>query len=474
MTVAEDTQLKDEKIIDELVAAGQLAQQHYEANGSQEVFDKACQAVAWVLMEPERNKQLAKLAVAETGLGNVADKIKKNHNKTLGLMRDLKDVKSFGHISDDKEKGLSSYLRPKGVIAAIVPSTNPLATPVNNIINALKTGNAIIIAPSPKGVKPARLLLGYIHDAIAKLGLPAELVQMVPSPPSKLKTQKLMQLADLVVVTGSQSNVRAGYMSGTPAIGVGAGNVVTIIDETADLNDAATKIATSKTFDNATSCSSENSLVVVEPIYDQMIAALANAGGFLLNDEQSQLLQSVHWQNGKMTTTLLAQDIDKVLDATGLDKTAPNNTQFLILPQSDIGPEYPLTGEKMARFLSIHKAANFEGAVEKAIAIQSFQGAGHSLGLHSADDERARYLAMRARTCRVIVNQAHCFATGGFFNNGMPFSLSMGCGSWGGNSIDENLNWSHFVNRVNVVRVIPEKKPELEDIFASYWDEFGK
>ena len=155
-------------------------------------------------------------------------------------MRDLKDVKSFGHISDDKEKGLSSYLRPKGVIAAIVPSTNPLATPVNNIINALKTGNAIIIAPSPKGVKPARLLLGYIHDAIAKLGLPAELVQMVPSPPSKLKTQKLMQLADLVVVTGSQSNVRAGYMSGTPAIGVGAGNVVTIIDETADLNDAAT------------------------------------------------------------------------------------------------------------------------------------------------------------------------------------------------------------------------------------------
>ena len=128
----------------------------------------------------------------------------------------------------------------------------------------------------------------------------------------------------------------------------------------------------------------------------------------------------------------------------------------------------------MARFLSIHKAANFEGAVEKAIAIQSFQGAGHSLGLHSADDERARYLAMRAHTCRVIVNQAHCFATGGFFNNGMPFSLSMGCGSWGGNSIDENLNWSHFVNRVNVVRVIPEQKPELEDIFASYWDEFGK
>lgn len=469
MTGAEDT-----SCIDELVQAARAAQRQYENKGSQSLFDKACQAVAWALMEPERNEQLSKLAVAETGLGNVADKIRKNHNKTLGLMRDLKDVKSFGHISDDTDKGLSTYLRPKGVIAAIVPSTNPLATPVNNIINALKTGNAIIIAPSPKGVKPATVLLGYIHDALEKLGLPTTLVQMVPAPPSKPKTQRLMELADMVVVTGSQSNVRAGYMSGTPAIGVGAGNVVTIIDETADLKAAAAKIAASKTFDNATSCSSENSVIVVDAVYDEMQAALAEEGGFLLNDTQSQHVQDIHWQNGKMTTTLLAQDIDKVLKATGLDEIAPDNTRFLVLPQTDIGAHMPLTGEKMARFLSLHRAQNFDEAVEKAIAIQSYQGAGHSLGLHSSDDSRARHLAMQAKTCRVIVNQAHCFATGGFFNNGMPFSLSMGCGSWGGNSIDENLNWSHFVNHVNVVRVIPENKPELDEIFADYWDEFGR
>ena len=469
MTGAEDT-----SCIDELVQAARAAQRQYENKGSQSLFDKACQAVAWALMEPERNEQLSKLAVAETGLGNVADKIRKNHNKTLGLMRDLKDVKSFGHISDDTDKGLSTYLRPKGVIAAIVPSTNPLATPVNNIINALKTGNAIIIAPSPKGVKPATVLLGYIHDALEKLGLPTTLVQMVPAPPSKPKTQRLMELADMVVVTGSQSNVRAGYMSGTPAIGVGAGNVVTIIDETANLKAAAAKIAASKTFDNATSCSSENSVIVVDAVYDEMQAALAEEGGFLLNDTQSQHVQDIHWQNGKMTTTLLAQDIDKVLKATGLDESAPGNTRFLVLPQTDIGAHMPLTGEKMARFLSLHRAQNFDEAVEKAIAIQSYQGAGHSLGLHSSDDSRARHLAMQAKTCRVIVNQAHCFATGGFFNNGMPFSLSMGCGSWGGNSIDENLNWSHFVNHVNVVRVIPENKPELDEIFADYWDEFGK
>jgi sulfoacetaldehyde dehydrogenase len=460
--------------IDEMVAAARVAQDAYEAKGSQALFDSACQAVAWVLMEPARNKMLAEMAVAETGLGRIEDKIRKNHNKTLGLMRDLKDVTSFGHVGDDAVTGISSYLRPKGVIAAIVPSTNPLATPVNNIINALKTGNAIILAPSPKGVKPLTTMLVDIHQALGRLGLPDNLVQMVPAPPSRAKTERLMKLADLVVVTGSQNNVRAGYASGTPAIGVGAGNVVTIIDETADIAAAAEKIAASKTFDNATSCSSENSVIAVDAVYDEVVAALARVGGLLLNATQVERLEQLHWQDGKMTTTLLAQDIDKVLGEMGMLDDAPAGTQFLVAPQSEIGPEHPMTGEKMARFLALHRASNFDEALTKAVAIQSFQGAGHSLGLHSADDARAHRLAMEAKTCRVIVNQAHCFATGGFFNNGLPFSLTMGCGSWGGNSIDDNLNWRHFVNRVNVVRTVPERRPELYEIFGDYWDRFGK
>ena len=206
MTGADDT-----TCIDELVSAARAPSSAMNRMALRSCLTGPVRLLP-VLMEPARNEQLSKMAVAETGLGNVADKIRKNHNKTLGLMRDPKNVQSFGHIGDDAAKGLSTYLRPKGVIAAIVPSTNPLATPVNNIINALKTGNAIIIAPSPKGVKPATVLLGYIHDALAKLGVPAELVQMVPAPPSKPKTQRLMQLADLVVVTGSQSNVRVVTM----------------------------------------------------------------------------------------------------------------------------------------------------------------------------------------------------------------------------------------------------------------------
>ena len=455
--------------IDKLVAIAKKAQEQYEANGSQELFDLACQAVGWALMQPENNSKLSKLAVSETGLGNVNDKIQKNHNKTLGLLRDIKNTKSFGHIYDDKVKGISVYFRPKGVVAAIVPSTNPLATPTNNIINALKTGNSIIIAPSPKGAGPFAVLLKHIRKNLADVGINPDLVQMVTTPPSKSKTQRLMELADLLVVTGSQNNVRAGYSSGTPALGVGQGNVVTILDETADVTDAAEKIAKSKTFDNATSCSSENSVIVVRSKYKEALIALEQAGGLILDEVETQRVVNLHWQNGRMNTALLAKDINVIIDETKLAHRSDKNTRFLILPTQDAGPDAIVSGEKMSQFLTLYLAEDFDHALKLAMKIQNYQGAGHSLGLHSKNDERAHQMAMSAKTCRVIVNQAHCFATGGFFNNGLPFSLSMGCGSWGGNSIDENLNWKHFINRVKIVRVIEEDKPNLEDLFGDYW-----
>jgi sulfoacetaldehyde dehydrogenase len=465
---------EDLLIIDKLVERAQMAQQKYESNGSQKKFDTASQAVAWALMEPTNNRLLSELAVSETGLGNVEDKVMKNHNKTLGLMRDLLQQKTFGHISDEPSKGLSTYLRPKGVIAAIIPSTNPIATPTNNIINSIKTGNAIILAPSPKGAKPLSELLKKIYLQLNKIGMDPNLVQMIPNPPSKLKTERLMQLADLVIVTGSRSNVHAGYSSGTPAIGVGVGNVVTIVDETADIKDASEKIAKSKVFDNATSCSSENSIVAVEGVYKELIECLSNEGGMLLNSKQTTLLEQTHWQKGKMTSTLLAKDMPRILSELNLEESAPTDCKFLIVPQSKTGSDHPLSGEKMARFISIYKVADFKSALDKAIEIQNYQGAGHSIGIHTSQDRRSHRIALLAKTCRVIVNQAHCFATGGFFNNGSPFSLSMGCGSWGGNSIDDNLNWEHFVNRVKIVRIIPQNKPKLSEIFSDYWKIYGK
>jgi sulfoacetaldehyde dehydrogenase len=297
---------------------------------------------------------------------------------------------------------------------------------------------------------------------------------MVSSPPSKDKTARLMQLADMLVVTGSQSNVRAAYSSGTPAIGVGMGNVVTIIDETADLDDAAQKIQRSKCFDNATSCSSENAVIVVDAVYDDFVAALGRAGGMLLDPAQTQHLITTHWHDGHLNRNMLAQDIDAVLRILGMADTASNGPKFLVAPATGIGPEHPVSGEKMALFLALYRASDFADAKAKARAIHDYQGRGHSLGLHSQNDQRAHELAMEMQACRIIVNQAHCFATGGSFDNGLPFSLSMGCGSWGGNSIDDNLNWTHFVNRVRIARQIPPVEPSLDDIFADYFAATGQ
>ena len=463
-----------ENQVDALVEAARSAQAEFEANGSQARYDRAAQAAAWAIMEPERNRLLAELAVRTTGLGNVADKITKNHRKTLGLMRDIADVRTFGILSDDAATGITEIARPLGVIGAVVPSTNPAATPANNIINALKCGNAIILSPSPKGVACCEMLLEFIHAEFDKISENRTLVQMIPAPGSKADTQRLLELADLAVVTGSQDNVRRAYSSGTPAIGVGAGNVTVIVDETADLAAAAARIAASKTFDNATSCSSENALVVVDAVYDAFVAALAAEGGATLPQSQSARIVEKLWPDGHLNREVIAKDADILIEKLGLNDAVPDGTKFIAVETDGIGPDHPLSGEKLSRVAALYKATDYDDAVAITKRILTYQGAGHSIGLHTTDAERPVALGCHMPTCRVIVNQAHCFATGGAFDNGMPFSLSMGCGSWGGNSIDDNLHWRHFLQRTKIIRPIPPREPSLDEVFGAYWAEVGK
>lgn len=458
--------------VEAVMARARAAQAQYEATGSQDLYDRAAQAAGWAIMEPARNRHLAELAVETTGLGNVPDKITKNHRKTLGLLRDIADAKTHGVVRDDAATGITEIARPVGVVGAVVPSTNPAATPANNIINALKGGNAIVLSPSPKGVPACEVLLGYIYAEFDKLGLDHDLVQMVPAPGSKVKTQRMLELSDLVVVTGSQDNVRRAYTCGRPSIGVGAGNVTVIIDETADLAAAAAKVSASKTFDNATSCSSENALIVVDAVYDDFVAAMAAEGGALVKDEAGII--SKLWPDGHLNRSVIAQDADKMLVALDMVGQVPEDTKFLAVETNGIGPDHPLSGEKLSRVVALYRARDFDHAGKVAAEILAHQGAGHSIGLHSTDDARALALGASIPTCRVIVNQAHCFATGGAFNNGMPFSLSMGCGTWGGNSIDDNLNWRHFIQTTKIVREIPPVEPSVEEIFGSYWADFGK
>ena len=458
--------------VDTIMLRAKEAQNEFEQNGCQDIYDRAAFAAGWAIIEPKRNEALAKLAVKTTGLGNVTDKITKNHRKTLGLLRDIKGAATHGVIAHDIPSGITEIARPVGVVGAVVPSTNPAATPANNVINALKCGNAIVLAPSPKGAETCALLLKYIHAEFDKIGLSHDLVQMLPVPGSKAKTQRMMELSDLIVVTGSQDNVRRGYSSGRPSLGVGAGNATVIIDETADLADAAAKISASKTFDNATSCSSENAVICVDAVYDKFTEALTNSGGAIVSNDK-QIIAEL-WSNGTLNRGVIAQDADKMIEALNLQETVPATTKFLVVETQGVGPDHPLSGEKLSRVLALYRASDFEHAVKKASEILNYQGAGHSVGLHSTDDSRALSLGHHLPTCRVIVNQAHCFATGGSFDNGMPFSLSMGCGSWGGNSIAENLNWRHFFQTTKIVRTIEARIPALDDIFEDYWSVVGR
>ena len=241
---------------------------------SQEQVDELILAVAWEVIKPENNQELSEMAVQQTGLGNIEDKKRKNKRKTIGLLRDLKNTKTVGIINQDEERGITEIARPVGVVGAIVPSTNPIATPLNKVINALKCRNAVILAPSPKGALVCTKIVKLMQLAIERVGAPKNIVQSLPEPISKDDTNELSGLVDLIVATGSQNNIKRAIQSGTPTLGVGVGNVPVIIDESADLSDAAHKVMTSKTFDNATSCSSENSIVIVESIYKKFVKTM--------------------------------------------------------------------------------------------------------------------------------------------------------------------------------------------------------
>ena len=457
--------------IDALMARARAAQEAF-GNATQERTDEAVRALAWSLYNPEHARTLAELAVADTGLGNVADKVIKKQRKTFGTLRDLLRAKSVGEIERDEARGLVKFAKPIGVVGAVTPSTNPGATPVNKAMMAVKGRNAVVIAPSPQGYKTTALAVDYMRAELERVGLSADLVQILPAPVSKELTQALMEAVDLVVVTGSQDNVRRAYSSGTPAIGVGAGNVPVIIDETADLAAAARKICASKTFDNATSCSSENAVVIVDAVYDDAIEALRRAGGYLADAAAKQRIEGTLWQKGKLNRHLIAKDVPVLAEAFGLPGAA--DAKFIMVEETGVGPSHPLSGEKLSLVLTVYRALDFTAATETVRRILDFQGRGHSLGLHTTDLDRAYKLAETFPVVRVLVNFAHTFGNGGGFDSGLEFTLTMGCGSWQKNSISENLSLKHFLNITHLVVPIPEDKPSEQELFGPHWDRYGR
>jgi sulfoacetaldehyde dehydrogenase len=462
--------------IAELVVKARAAMARYgadiEAHGQPRI-DEAVTALAWSIYKPDNARRLAEIAVEVTGIGEVESKVIKNQRKTFGTLRDLLRARSTGIIEQIPEKGIVKYAKPVGVVGAITPSTNPSATPVNKAMMALKGGNAIIIAPPPTAWAATKPAVDGMRAELEKIGLPADLVQILPNPVTREATTRLMELADLVVVTGSQVNVRQAYKSGKPAIGVGLGNAPVIIDASADLADAAHKIMLSKTFDHATSCSSENAIVIVDEVYEGAIAALKKEGGYFASAAEKGRIVERLWQDGKLNRAVIAQGPQALIDVFELGPEA-RGCKFVMVAETGTGKSHPLSGEKLSLVLTIYRAKDFAHAKKIVRDILEYQGKGHSCGIHTKDAAHAQELARDIDVVRVLVNQAHTFGNGGGYDNGLPFTLSMGCGTWQGNSLSENLNWRCFVNITHLVTTIPEDRPSEEALFGAYWAKYGK
>ena len=462
-----DDDAREDAIIAELIAGACAAMAAFD-DADQDTVDDAVAALAWAIYKPERARELAEVAVRDTGLGNVEDKVVKNRRKTFGTLRDLlrESARTVGVIEELPDRGLVKYAKPVGVVAAVCPSTNPAATPVNKAMLAIKGRNAIILAPSPAGRSATSRVAEVMRAELARAGHPRDLVQVLPQV-SKALTQKLMNASDLIVVTGSQDNVRRAYGSGKPAIGVGLGNAPVIIDETADVADAAAKIRLSKTFDNATSCSSENAVIIVDSVYDAAIAALEAEGGWLAGPEEKRKIQDSLWADGKLNRNMIAKDADVFAAMADLPE-ASGKARFFLVEETGAGPDHPFSGEKLSLALAVYRVGDFDHAIETVRKILAYQGAGHSCGLHSTNEENMRRLAEELDVVRILVNQAHAIGNGGAFDNGLNFTLSMGCGTWGGNSITENLNYRNFINVTHLSTVIPDETPAEEELFGAY------
>ncbi len=453
-------------------AAMAIYAREIEAHGQARI-DEAVTALAWSIYKPENARRLAEIAVEVTGIGEVESKVIKNTRKTFGTLRDLLRVKSTGIIEEIPEKGIVKWAKPVGVVGAVTPSTNPSATPVNKAMLALKGGNAIVIAPPPTAWGASKPTVDGMRAELKKIGLPEDLVQILPAPVTREATTRLMELSDLVVVTGSQVNVKQAYKSGKPAIGVGLGNAPVIIDDSADLDKAAHLIMLSKTFDHATSCSSENAVIIVDKVFDKAITALKKAGGYMATtDEKTRIVERL-WLDGKLNRAVIAQGPEALVKVFELSPAA-KGCKFVMVEEKGTGKAFPLSGEKLSLVLTVYRAKDFQDAKRIVRDILDYQGKGHSCGIHTKNAEHARELARDIDVVRVLVNQAHTFGNGGGFDNGLPFTLTMGCGTWQGNALSDNLNWKCFVNITHLVTTIPEDKPSEEALFGAYWAKYGK
>lgn len=460
-------ELDRNEVADEIAAlvARSRAAQEQIANYTQEQVDALIRAMVWSVCKPGMSEEIAKFTVEETQLGNYEGKFLKIDRKTRATLYDIIDDKSVGIIEELPERNIVKIAKPMGVIGALSPSTNPEATPVIKAISAVKGRNSIIIAPHPRAKLTNKKIVDLMRDAIVKMGAPADLVIGIEIP-SVEKTNELMRQVDRVLATGGSPMVKAAYSSGTPALGVGVGNAVITVDDTANLDEAAEKIRISKTLDNAASCSSDNSVILLAAIYDEMLGKLQAQGGYVVNAEEKAKLQGAIWEDGHINAKIVAQPAQFIASYAGFQ--VPDEVKFFIVPETGAGADYPFSGEKMTVTMALYRAKDIDEAISLTNAIQSYQGQGHSCGIYSNSDENIMKLAFGTKTSRVMVNQPQAPSNSGNLWNGMRQTFSLGCGSWGGNGTNNNISWRDLINETWVSKPLAQPKvlPSDEVLFG--------
>jgi sulfoacetaldehyde dehydrogenase len=450
----------------ELLERARIAQKQVESYDQARV-DRLCQAIAWATYNEKTFNRIAVMGVEESGLGDPVGRVNKRF-KIMGILRDILRQKSVGVIEEIPEKGLVKYGKPVGVIASIVPTTNPELTPPGVGLFAMKCRDAVIFAPHPRSKKTSFEMVQVMRDVLKREGAPEDLFQCVEKPSIPL-SQELMAICDLVQATGGQQMVRAAYSSGTPSLGVGAGNSTMVIDETADIEEAARNTRMSKTSDFGSGCSADGNLVVEKTIYNRFLDQLIKEGGYLASENEKAKLQSALWDSeGHRTSDTVAISAQRIANRAGF--TIPDDRKFIIVKEENIGKEYLFSSEKLCVVLSIFKYSGFENALKMVEQIYEVGGKGHSCGIYSFNDDHVNQLALLAPVSRIMVRQPQSKANAGAFNNGMPMTSSLGCGTWGGNSTSENINLKHYMNVTWVSKPIPEDRPTEAELFGEFYN----
>lgn len=436
-------------------------------NYDQAQIDKLCQAVAWATANEKTFTRLAYMSVDESGLGDRAGRPNKRF-KIIGILRDVLRQKSMGIIEEIPEKGIVKYAKPAGVIASLVPVTNAALTEAGNGIFALKCKDAIIFSPHPASNKTTNETVRIMRATLKKLGAPEDIFQCIEKPSIPL-AQELMSICDLTIATGGPAMVKSAYSSGKPAYGVGAGNSTMVIDETANIEEAARNTRVSKTSDFGSGCSADGNLVVEATIYDRFLEQLQKEGGYLVNGEEKRLLQNIMWDaEGHRTGNTVARSAARMAEMARFK--LPEGKTFLIVKEDNIGKEHLFSSEKLSVVLSIFKYSGFENALEMVRQIYAVGGKGHSCGIYSFNDEHIHELALVAPVSRMMVRQPQSKANSGAFNNGMAMTSSMGCGIWGGNITNENITLKHYMQTTWVSRPIPEDRPSDAELFGEFYN----